>query len=309
MRPDEISSATTFIANQSLTGNVVRVAVMTPQGSHDGPLARISLGASFSLAFVGPSGIPGMDDVTVDLKDATAIAVLLADGTRKTFGNDPKKQYLALQERIGELYEAKQFTEALPMADEMVELARGPLAGSISYLAGALANRAELQRLLKLPLEAATSLREVVPLMQQAFGADHPNTRQTLRNLGNALADAAVFEEALVVFRDLLERTERAAPKTMEHASDLAGVAAVGARVGAAHDKESDRVLRAAIAIASAVEGTGLPIARWWRMLGDLNVRAGWPDAKTCYAMAHARFSAELGPTHAVTLEVKALTH
>ncbi|MBM4779927.1 MAG: tetratricopeptide repeat protein [Archangiaceae bacterium] len=307
MRPDEISAATTFIANQSLTGNVERVAVMTPQGSHEGQLARVSLGASFSLAFVGPSGIPGMDDVVIDLKDATAIAVLLADRTKRTFGNDPKQQFLALQDRVGALYDAKRFTEALPVADEMVELARGPLAGSISYLAGALANRAELQRLLQLPLEAAASLREVVPLMQQAFGANHPNTRQTLRNLGNALADAAEFEEALVVFRDLLERTERAAPKTMEHASDLAGVAAIGARVGSAHFRESERMFRAAIANASGVDGAGLSVARWWRMLGDLNERAGWSDAKTCYAMAHARFSAELGPTHAVTLEVKAL--
>lgn len=307
MRPDEISAATTYIANQSLAGNVVRVAVVTPRGTHDGPLARVSLGASFSLAFVGPSGIPGMDDVVIDLTDATAIAVLLADGTKQTFGNDPKKQFIAVQERVGELYDAKRFNEALPLADEMVELARGPLAGSVSYLAGALANRAELQRLLQRPLEAAASLREVVPLMQQAFGADHPNTRQTLRNLGNALADAGVFDEALVVFRDLLERSERAASKTMEHASDLAGVAAVGARVGSTHFKESDRMLRSALAIASGIDGTGLTTARWWRMLGDLNVRAGWPDAKTCYAMAHARFAAELGPTHAATLEVKAL--
>ena len=66
-------------------------------------------------------------------------------------------------------------------------------------------------------------------------------------------------------------------------------------------------MFRAVIANASGVDGAGLSVARWWRMLGDLNERAGWSDAKTCYAMAHARFSAELGPTHAVTLEVKAL--
>jgi len=304
---DELSAATLFIANASLTGSVARVLVVTPRGSHEGALARVSLGGGDSLALVGPSGMAGMDDRNVDLSDASAITVLLADGSRKTFGDDPRRRYLALQGRFGALYEAKQFEQALPVADEMVAIARDALQGSPSHLAGALANRAELQRLLKKPFEAAASLREVVPLMERAFGPDHANTRQTLRNLGNALAGAGAFGDALVVFHGLLARTERAAPDTMEHAGDQVGVAAVGARAGEQHLQDSERCLQSAIAIASRGADAGLTLGRWWMMLGDVRVRLGSDGSRECYVLAHQHFDAELGPNHALTLEAKGL--
>jgi hypothetical protein len=45
---------------------------------------------------------------------------------------------------------------------------REALRGSSPHLAGALRNRAELQRLLGMPLAVAAALREVVPLMERA---------------------------------------------------------------------------------------------------------------------------------------------
>jgi len=245
--------------------------------------------------------------LNVDLSDASTITVLLADGSRKTFGDDPGRRYLVLQGRFGALYEAKHFEQALPVADEMVAIARDALQGSPSHLAGALANRAELQRLLKKPFEAAVSLREVVPLMERSFGPDHANTRQTLRNLGNALAGAGAFGDALVVFHELLPRTERAAPDTMEHASDQVGAAAVGARAGEQHLQDSERLLQSAIAIASHGADVGLTLGRWWMMLGDLRVRLGWDGSRDCYVLGHQHFDAELGPNHALTLEAKGL--
>jgi tetratricopeptide (TPR) repeat protein len=307
MRPDERSAAILFIANASLHGHVARVLVATPRGSHEGALARVSLGGGDSLALVGPSGMAGIDDRNIDLSDAIAITVLLADGSRKTFGEDPTQRYLAAQQRFGALYTAKQFDEALPVADELVSIARGALQGSPSHLAGALSNRAELQRLLGMPLAAAAALREVVPLMERAFGRDHANTRQTLRSLGNALADAGAFEEALAVFHDLLPRTERAAPNTMEHARDQASVAAVGVQAGDQHLEASVPFLHAAIAIAMRASPARLAVGHWWKMLGDIIVRLGAEGANGCYLVAHDYLEAELGPHHAQTLAVKRL--
>jgi len=184
---------------------------------------------------------------------------------------------------------------------------REALRGSSPHLAGALRNRAELQRLLGMPLAVAAALREVVPLMERAFGRDHANTRQTLRSLGNALAGAGAFEEALAVFHDLLPRTERAAPNTMEHASDQAGVAAVGAQAGDQHLEASARWLHSAIAIATRASPARLAVGRWWRMLGDIIVRLGAEGANGCYLVAHDYLEAELGPHHAQTLAVKRL--
>jgi hypothetical protein len=86
MRADHLSAATLFLANQSLTGNVARVRVVTPNGTFEGALARVSLGGSSSLAFVGPSGMAGFGGVEVDLSNASAMTVFLSDGSQRAFG-------------------------------------------------------------------------------------------------------------------------------------------------------------------------------------------------------------------------------
>ena len=83
--------------------------------------------------------------------------------------------------------------------------------------------------------------------------------------------------------------------------------AAVGAQAGDQHLEASVQLLHSAIPMAARASPARLAVGCWWKMLGDIIVRLGAEGADGCYLEAHDYLEVELGPQHALTLEVKRL--
>src|SRR3954462_118453 len=130
-----------------------------------------------------------------------ASLVSVASGQSAT----PAEQWQALNQRLVEAYQAGQVNEAVPLAEQALELARqafGPRHPktllSLNNLAGVLNIQGRYG-------EAEPLLRESLQLRREVLGPRPPNTLSSLNNLAGVLNSQGRYGEAEPLYRETLQ--------------------------------------------------------------------------------------------------------
>ena len=115
-----------------------------------------------------------------------------------------------LEKKIGELYEAGRYTEAIPLAESLVQEQRNTgRQGSLDY-----ANNANLLALLyrnnERLLQAEPLQREVIDIFEKQLGGNHPLLGVALNNLAVTYLDEGRFPEAEPLLKRALAILESA---------------------------------------------------------------------------------------------------
>src|SRR3954471_19247787 len=147
-----------------------------------------------------------------------ASLVSVASGQSAT----PAEQWQALNQRLIEAYQAGQVNEAVPLAEQALELARqafGPrhpnMLASMNNLASVLDSQGRYG-------EAEPLYRETLQLRREVLGPRHPDTLTSMNNLAGVLDHQGRYREGEPLFRETLQlRREVLGPRHPNTLSSL----------------------------------------------------------------------------------------
>ncbi|NEQ47486.1 MAG: tetratricopeptide repeat protein [Leptolyngbya sp. SIOISBB] len=138
------------------------------------------------------------------------------------------QQAAKISQQVDDLYEAEEYQDAIPLAEEVLAIHRNHLGENHPDLTTSLNNLAELYRLQELYDKAGPLHREALAIRREHFGERHLKVAQSLNNLAvlyddQQLYDQAepLYQESLAIRRALLEESH---PLVIQSLENLAGL-------------------------------------------------------------------------------------
>src|SRR5262249_4464695 len=108
----------------------------------------------------------------------------------------------SLNKQVTELYQARKFNEAIPIAQEAVQLSQKAIGPDPPDAALALTNRPRLYHSLGNYAKAEPLFQRALKIYEKVLGPDHPDTATALNNLGEVYRSMGDYAKA----RPLLQR-------------------------------------------------------------------------------------------------------
>jgi tetratricopeptide (TPR) repeat protein/CHAT domain-containing protein len=130
--------------------------------------------------------------------------VLIADQ------QDDAAKRSSLNQQVVELSQAGKFNEAVPIAQEFLELCEKAFGPDHPETADALYNLGELYHSLRDYAKAEQLLKRALQIDEKALGSDHPDTATIFNTLGQLYRDAGDYSKAEQLLKCALEINEKA---------------------------------------------------------------------------------------------------
>jgi CHAT domain-containing protein/tetratricopeptide (TPR) repeat protein len=204
-----------------------------------------------------------------------------------------------LNAKVAELYQARKFAEAIPLAQRVLELrekALGPdhpgVAASLYNLAGIYANQLR-------PADAEPLYKRAIAIYEKTLGHDHPSVGAPLNNLALLYKKQGHYAEAEPLFKRALAVNEKAfGPDHPDVARSLDSLASLYVDQGRYADAEP--LYKRALAIREkAVGSLHLDVAASLHNLATLYGGQGrYAEAEPLFKRALAILEKALGPKH-----------
>jgi tetratricopeptide (TPR) repeat protein len=141
---------------------------------------------------------------------------------------DEEAKLSSLNQQVVELCQAGRFNQAVPIAQEFLELCEKRFGPDHPETADALYNLGDLYRSLRDYVRAEPLLKRALEIDEKALGPDHPDTASALNNLGELYRDAGDYAKAEPLLTCALEIDEKALgpdhPDTASALNNLAGL-------------------------------------------------------------------------------------
>jgi tetratricopeptide (TPR) repeat protein/WD40 repeat protein len=214
-----------------------------------------------------------------------------------TVGRIPEA--LALMPQIEALTRQQKYTQAIPLAERLVEVTRtdpGPLSADHAAALDRLGNA--LYAIGKYG-EAEPSYRRALAIREQTLGANHPDVGLAQLKLGNALDALGRYDEAITHYRSMIAIMEVA--RGREHDDVGLGLGNLGSTLSkAGRQPEAVDALRRALAIREKALGSEHANLAWTlQKLGDTLYATGkYGEAEPFYRRALVIREHTLGGKH-----------
>jgi tetratricopeptide (TPR) repeat protein len=204
-----------------------------------------------------------------------------------------------LTKRVGELYEAGKFSEAIPLAQRALAIRERAFGPNHAVVAASLDNLALLYDQLGRYVDAEPLYKRALAIKEKALGPDHPEVARSLDGLAALHKDQGRHADAEPLFRRALAIREKAfGPGHREVAASLSNRALVYDLQG--RYAEAEPLYKRAMAIEEKALGPDhLELARTLNNMAGLYSRQGrYADAEPLYKRALAIYEKALGPDH-----------
>ncbi|MEY2496950.1 MAG: hypothetical protein QOD12_506 [Verrucomicrobiota bacterium] len=158
--------------------------------------------------------IESLADRVIALRKSVVLALLfyLAPGVSADAELSPaeKARLASLNKKVGELYQAGKFGEAISLTQEGVALAEKALGPTHSETASLLNNLAVLYKSTGEYAKAEPLLQRVLKIDEQTLGPDNPKTATSLNNLADLYSAMGHYAKAEALFQRTMKMQEKA---------------------------------------------------------------------------------------------------
>ena len=170
------------------------------------------------------------------------VAILVLSGVASATAADPSAEQIAawqtLNQRVVQAYQAGRVSDAVPLAQQAVALAKSSFGPRDPRTLTSMNNLAEVLQDQGRFGEAEPLLRETLQLRREVLGPRHPDTLTSTNNLALVLADQGRYGEAEPLYRETLRLYREVLgprhPNTLTSMNNLAAVLEDQGRYGEA---------------------------------------------------------------------------
>ncbi len=214
---------------------------------------------------------------------------------------DEEAKRSSLNQQVIELCQAGKFNEAVPIAQEFLELCEKRFGPDHPETADALCNLGEVYRSLRDYVRAEPLLKRALKIDEKALGLDHPDTAWALNNLGELYRATGDYVKAEPLLKCALEIDEKTiGPDHPDTATALNNLAALYYSMG---DRgKAEALLQPALKIREESPGPEhddlAKISSLGKQVTELSQRGKYDDAIPILQQILELAEKKLGPNH-----------
>ena len=194
--------------------------------------------------------------VFVRLLSACAVAIVLS--ATPASSQEALKEADELNTRVIKLYQAGKYAEAIPLAQQALEIREKVLGPDHPKVAASINNLANLYQAIGDYAKAELFFRRSLGIAEKALGPDHPSVATVLNNLAELYRAMGDYAKAEPFYLQALEISEKAlGPEHRDVAASLNNLAQLYYAIG--DDAKAEPLYQRALVILEKVLGTDHP--------------------------------------------------